>query len=1321
MTAAVDRMAGRLTVPFQRGADRLALPLAPGADATRATVGTYDFAEHRARFDDEPDPRYVVTALQDVPVATSLNVDYEVPQETGPPTAGSVTLQVPAGTLAGMSMVLHLGGDEGPAARLRSLAMDPPPPAGEVGAAGRWGVTALLGNLARLLWVVSWERDSLAAYLDQVRTQSRLTQAVGQTLDLIGFDLGVPRFPPLPYVFEEDAVALYHLEDDEGAPVQDAMALYGGAGHPSVSVSARAEAVGRFGRGFAFEDPAAEIVVADHPELGVDAATSFTVECFVQPAGGRWEGAVLSKHADPSDPTRPGWAVSVGEFGRGIPRSVRFLVSDGQHPVTLFADLTLATAHFAHLAGVIDRGAAQARLYVDRTIVASASLAGVTGAPANAEPVRIGRAGAGPAATFQGAVDEVRLSRAARDRFHPVLGEGDDSYRRRLRIFRRWTLPTPASLQEALNDLVGKVQDVADPLVVEDTDSTLVEGSHPLTILPVELLADEAIDDLGRRGVPEADASGSAADDDGFDPALLADASDPRADFPTPSGGSAADPGRLRVSARRALRALLDLLQAEGVAGRLQVRAGFDPAAADLRAVGRALVMAHPNLRPGRLAALAQRAGFSFALHRGDQADVYASVRSTETVEIAVASSGTATPENGFDLLVGQTLALEAAPRPPLGVVVRWFTVACGEGRAEVADPSDLPAVVLTATHPGELAVGVQVSRGGRSFTATRRFRVGIPLLAAGQSISAAGALLVDESVAAAPDDAFDPSHLVNVSDPRLSFAPGPNTRRMQPVLAARLLALLDLLPGGQPLATAAWDPAGTGPEAVGRALTLERGTATVPLGRLGALAHAAGFTYVARVGTRLRLLQAPGELVTISGPDRLDEGEERTLTLSPRADARAAALAAGSLWTANAGTDTVSVIDTATGAVTATVKVGLTPVAVAASPDDARVYTADRDGDRVTVLEVPGRTVAGAVALAGSPVALAHHPAAARLYAALGLAGQVVEIDTATLAVARTVNLGDQPVALAVQPDGARLWVATAGSAVRLVDTGAFTAGATVALAGPPTDLAVGAAHGYVTVPSARSLQVLDPASAAVQQTFNDLGPAPDRLALTPNGAVVHVTDRDDQRVYLRRADGSAQGPPGLPPSAPVAGTPAGAAADNRHTYVVAGGAATDNVSVLDAAADAALVALWPLGTGRGERLVWSLRPGGRSQAQLTSTTTPTVGVAAEAAGPLLIRAVYQWPDHTPPYTFQVGLNPQLRALEQGGIRVVIRKDQYDLIMNVLNELHPVGVEVDTRIVREHVLELRDSLLDLFPPYTYPDFRARVPRPPTVPIGLDP
>jgi hypothetical protein len=255
MTAAVDRMAGGLTVPFGRGADRLALALAPGPAAGAATVGPYDFTEHVARFDADPDPRYVVTTRADLTADTTVTIGYEVRPPGGPVTAGSAPLTMAAGTLAGTSAVVRLGADEGTAVRLVTLTADPPPATGA--AADQWAITALLGTLAKLLWVIGWERDFLGARLSHGRGLRGVATAAGAGLDLAGYDLGVPRFPPLPYAFEADTVALYHLEEPAGGPVQDAMTLYGGPGHPSVSVTATAGAAGRFGQAFAFADPAA--------------------------------------------------------------------------------------------------------------------------------------------------------------------------------------------------------------------------------------------------------------------------------------------------------------------------------------------------------------------------------------------------------------------------------------------------------------------------------------------------------------------------------------------------------------------------------------------------------------------------------------------------------------------------------------------------------------------------------------------------------------------------------------------------------------------------------------------------------------------------------------------------------------------------------------------------------------------------------------------------------------------------------------------------------------------------------------------------------
>src|SRR5207248_1218052 len=77
-------------------------------------------------------------------------------------------------------------------------------------------------------------------------------------------------------------------------------------------------------------------------------------------------------------------------------------------------------------------------------------------------------------------------------------------------------------------------------------------------------------------------------------------------------------------------------------------------------------------------------------------------------------------------------------------------------------------------------------------------------------------------------------------------------------------------------------------------------------------------------------------------------------------------------------------------------------------------------------------------------------------------------------------------------------------------------------------------------------------------------------------------------------------------------------------------------------------------------------------------------------------------------PYQFRVRVNPQL--LTQPGATGVIRKDQYDLIMNIVANFHPIGVEVITDELRQHVVEFRLASTETFPTYTYPAYRMRRP-----------
>jgi YVTN family beta-propeller protein len=424
-----------------------------------------------------------------------------------------------------------------------------------------------------------------------------------------------------------------------------------------------------------------------------------------------------------------------------------------------------------------------------------------------------------------------------------------------------------------------------------------------------------------------------------------------------------------------------------------------------------------------------------------------------------------------------------------------------------------------------------------------------------------------------------------------------------------------------------------------------------------------------------------------------------------------AVALGTGAVYVANPGTDTVSVLDPATGSVRQAIKAGWQPVALALSPDGKRLYSADRASSSVTAIDVATGTVAATIAVAGGPVALAHHPTQQHLYVACSTSGSVAVLDTAALSVGATLAAGNGPTALAVTPNGNEVWLALgADHKIIILSTAPFQVAATIALPQPPQGIALSpdGARGYVTFPATGQFAVLNVAARTAGPLLA-VGPGavPGAVARDAAGTVyIAASTPVGGRIFAFQADGTAAGSVG------IGRQPAGMAVTD--TLLAVANTADNTVSLLDprrigAAGPGAppLLLSAPLGSGLGERLSWAVRNGPATQAALNSTTTATTALRALRAGPALVSAVYTLRDNPDPYTFEIRLNPALEAAN-----AVMRKDQYDLAMNILNTLHPVGVEVMTRALRDHVIELRNQEFDPFPAYTFPDYRGRGPLP---------
>lgn len=142
-------------------------------------------------------------------------------------------------------------------------------------------------------------------------------------------------------------------------------------------------------------------------------------------------------------------------------------------------------------------------------------------------------------------------------------------------------------------------------------------------------------------------------------------------------------------------------------------------------------------------------------------------------------------------------------------------------------------------------------------------------------------------------------------------------------------------------------------------------------------------------------------------------------------------------LYGANSGAGSVTITDTRTRTVLATIPVGNAPIDVAFSPDAARAYTANFRSASVSVIDTGARLVIATIAVGTYPSAVGVSHDGSKLYVVRDYAGQVLVIDTRTLQTLRTIpvpatygGMGS----VTFTPDGGRVYL-TAGN-VTVLDT---------------------------------------------------------------------------------------------------------------------------------------------------------------------------------------------------------------------------------------------------------------------------------------------
>ena len=202
-----------------------------------------------------------------------------------------------------------------------------------------------------------------------------------------------------------------------------------------------------------------------------------------------------------------------------------------------------------------------------------------------------------------------------------------------------------------------------------------------------------------------------------------------------------------------------------------------------------------------------------------------------------------------------------------------------------------------------------------------------------------------------------------------------------------------------------------------------------------------------------------------------------------------------------------ISVINTATNTVTATITVGGLADFVAFSPDGSRAYVTHYAGNYVTVIDTASDTVVTNITAGAGTYSVAVSPNGSRAYVTNEFAGTVSVIDTNTNSVIDTITVGSSPTVVAASPDGTHVYVSNNSSGtVSVIDT----ASNSVRLLSM-SEAALTASSLVRTVPSyvatGSAVSIVDTSSNSVTNTLN-FGSETLGLAISPDGKHLYVSD---------------------------------------------------------------------------------------------------------------------------------------------------------------------------------------------------------------------
>ena len=218
----------------------------------------------------------------------------------------------------------------------------------------------------------------------------------------------------------------------------------------------------------------------------------------------------------------------------------------------------------------------------------------------------------------------------------------------------------------------------------------------------------------------------------------------------------------------------------------------------------------------------------------------------------------------------------------------------------------------------------------------------------------------------------------------------------------------------------------------------------------------------------------------------------------------------------------TVSLVST-TAPVAGTTGVGNSPIGVAFSPDGSRAYVANYGSNTISVINTATNTVTTTITVGVQPIDVTVTPDGTRAYVANYGSNTVSVINTATNTVTTTITVGTHPQRVALDATGTRLYATNYGSnTVSVIDTATNTVTTTVAVGRQPYAIAVVGTRAYITNTSDNTISVLDTTTNTVTATFTTgtgttfRGVAPIGITASPDGTRLYVANYGSNTVTV-------------------------------------------------------------------------------------------------------------------------------------------------------------------------------------------------------------